>query len=150
MTNILKNVTDGLNTVDKFHESGQERSKTLSDRHKVDMASDSWLSKSIRPLTLLVLLAVVSIIGLMSAFGKHADPMIMGQLVALLGTAIGFYFQSKKNERIAEKNASANIKLERMRAKNDIKTTKRELRHERRQARRAERNQDKEDHQPNQ
>ena len=31
----------------------------LTDRHKADMASDSWLSKNIRPLTLIFILAEI-------------------------------------------------------------------------------------------
>ena len=37
-----------------------EIEKTLTERHRIDMASDSWLSKNIRPLTLIYLLGLLT------------------------------------------------------------------------------------------
>ena len=41
----------------------------VTDRWKADMASDSWLSKNIRPMTLIYLLTTYNLFALMSAFG---------------------------------------------------------------------------------
>ena len=40
----------------------------LSQRHTADMASDSWLSKNIRPMTLIAILTGYFVFALMSAF----------------------------------------------------------------------------------
>lgn len=141
-------VGQGLKVADKvgdFVETGQERQATLTERHKNDMNSDNWLSKSIRPLSLLILLAVVCFIGIMSSFGFDADPVIMGELVVLLGSAFGFYFDSRKREKIALQNAKANVKVEQLKTRHQLKQEKKEARHERRLERRRERKQDKED-----
>ena len=53
----------------------------LTDRLKADMASDSWLSKNIRPLTLIFILAAYFIFAMMSAF----DLETRGNYVELLG-----------------------------------------------------------------
>lgn len=145
MKNLISTVFKGAAVADKFHESGQERQATLTERHKNDMLSDNWLSKSIRPLSVLVLLSVVCIMGLGSLFGLKPDPVIMGELIALLMTAFGFYFQSRKNEKVAAENAKANIELEKIKVKASTKIEKKEAKRERRNARRAERKQDKED-----
>jgi hypothetical protein len=41
----------------------------LTDRLKADMSSDSWLSKNIRPMTLIAILGGYFTFALMSAFG---------------------------------------------------------------------------------
>jgi hypothetical protein len=40
----------------------------LTERHKADMSSDSWLSKNIRPLALVFILFTYTAFGLMSAW----------------------------------------------------------------------------------
>ena len=64
----------------------------LTDRLKADMASDSWLSKNIRPLTLIFILAAYFIFAMMSAF----DLETRGNYVELLGQwgmlIMSFYF----------------------------------------------------------
>jgi hypothetical protein len=42
--------------------------QAVTERWKADMASDSWLSKNIRPLTLIFILSVYTIFALLSAF----------------------------------------------------------------------------------
>jgi hypothetical protein len=148
-------IGDGLavaDKVDQFVETGQERQATLTERHKTDMQSDNWLSKSIRPLSVLILLLVVSTIAILSSFGYKTDPILYGEISAVFMTALGFYFNSKKAERVmqkkaemASKNAKANIQLETLKTKHELKQERKELRHERRLERRRERKQDKED-----
>ena len=41
----------------------------ITDRWKADMASDSWLSKNIRPLSLVAIFSAYVVFALMSAFG---------------------------------------------------------------------------------
>ena len=85
--------------------------KELSNRHALDMKSDSWLSKNIRPMTLIFLLGVVSMLSV-------TDGNIMGFVVkeayvslyeSLLMTAFGFYFSMRSVEKIMKmKNGKSN------------------------------------------
>lgn len=143
MKDLVNTIFKGADKVDEFTESAEERQATLSERHKTDMASDNWLSKSIRPITLIVLLGLQMIMVILSAFGRHVDPAIVSQHGVLLLGAFSFYFHSKKVERVAEKNAAANIKIEEMRLKHSQKIERKEIRAENRARRRAERTQDK-------
>ncbi|NBS71737.1 hypothetical protein EBT31_22910, partial [bacterium] len=45
----------------------------LTERLKADMGSDSWLSKNIRPMTLIAILAGYFTFAMMSAFGKNTN-----------------------------------------------------------------------------
>jgi NADPH:quinone reductase-like Zn-dependent oxidoreductase len=142
--NLVQAFTKGAETVDDLTESAEERQKELTERQRIDMGSDNWLAKAIRPLSLLILLGVVCFIGIMSTFGFDADPVILGELVVLLGSAFGFYFDSRKREKIAAKNAAANVEIEKLKSKTEARIERKEARLQRRLARRAERKQDKE------
>lgn len=75
----------------------------VTDRWKADMASDSWLSKNIRPLTLIALLTGYFMFALMSAFGYEATESYVtllgnwGQIVMLA------YFGGRTVEKIMDK-----------------------------------------------
>jgi hypothetical protein len=75
----------------------------LTDRMKADMASDSWLSKNIRPATLIFLLVAYSGFAVASIFGLETR----GAYVELLGQwgmlVMSFYFGGRTMEKIAEK-----------------------------------------------
>jgi hypothetical protein len=75
----------------------------LTDRHKADMASDSWLSKNIRPATLIFLLFAYSGFAVASIFGFETR----GAYVELLGQwgmlVMSFYFGGRTMEKIADK-----------------------------------------------
>ncbi len=110
------------NQADKFIATDEEREGWISERHEVDMKSDNWLSKSVRPITLLWLMAILTAIVVLEATIKATIPtdtkiMIGGLTVSV----IGFYFDSKKQERIAEKNAEGNLKLQKMRFRQERK-----------------------------
>ena len=81
----------------------------LTKRQEADMASDSWLSKNIRPLSLVALFFAYIIFAIMSAFVINTNDnytMLLGQWGQL---AFGFYFGSRGLEKIAEirsKNAT--------------------------------------------
>jgi len=81
----------------------------LTKRQEADMGSDSWLSKNIRPLSLIALFFAYIIFAVMSAFGINTNDnytMLLGQWGQL---AFGFYFGSRGLEKIAEirsKNAT--------------------------------------------
>lgn len=145
MKDLVANIIKGADKVDDFTESAEERQATLTKRHEVDMLSDNKLSKSIRPITLIVLLGLQVVLVVLSAFGLHADPAIISQHGVLLLGAFSFYFHSKKAERVAEKNAAANVKIEELKLKHANKLERKQVRAEIRASRRAERKQDKED-----
>jgi len=70
----------------------QEQERT--QRHQADMASDSWLSKNIRPLTLIYLLILATSLMFWDSASETftvADGYI-SLLTSLLMTVFGFYF----------------------------------------------------------
>jgi hypothetical protein len=75
----------------------------LTDRLKADMGSDSWLSKNIRPATLIFLLFAYSGFAVASIFGHETR----GAYVELLGQwgmlVMSFYFGGRTMEKIADK-----------------------------------------------
>lgn len=79
----------------------------LTKRQQADMSSDSWLSKNIRPLSLIALFVAYLVFAFMSAFDMDTNEsytMLLGQWGQL---AFGFYFGSRGLEKIAEIRANA-------------------------------------------
>jgi len=75
----------------------------VSDRWKADLASDSWLSKNIRPMTLIAILAGYFIFATSSAFElnvKQAYVELLGQWGMLIMSA---YFGGRTLEKIMDK-----------------------------------------------
>jgi uncharacterized membrane protein (DUF106 family) len=75
-------------------------SQELTKRQEADMKSDSWLSKNIRPMTLVFILVTYTIFGLMSAW----DLEVNNNYVELLGQwgmlIMSFYFGGRTLEKI--------------------------------------------------
>lgn len=74
----------------------------LTDRLKADMASDSWLSKNIRPMTLIAILTGYFTFAMMSAFGvdtNHSYVELLGQWGMLI---MSFYFGGRTLEKIID------------------------------------------------
>jgi len=74
----------------------------LTKRMEADMSSDSWLSKNIRPMTLVFILLVYTIFALMSAFGYNANESyvtLLGQWGMLI---MSFYFGGRTLEKIID------------------------------------------------
>lgn len=72
----------------------------VSQRHQTDMASDSWLSKNVRPLFLIANFAAVTLF----AFGSGAgwltvDPMYVSLYEKLLIAGVMFYFGGRSAEK---------------------------------------------------
>jgi len=139
---LFNKITKVANVADEYVETGQERQATLTSRHLADMQSDNWLAKAIRPLSLLLLLSTVVLMSILSSFGYEADPIIFGELSVLLGSAFGFYFDSRKREKIASQKAKAAIEIQKMKTKQEIKKERKMLRQDRRRKRRERRDQD--------
>jgi hypothetical protein len=75
----------------------------LTERMKADMASDSWLSKNIRPMVLVFLLLAYSGFAIASIFNYETR----GAYVELLGQwgmlVMSFYFGGRTMEKIADR-----------------------------------------------
>jgi hypothetical protein len=72
----------------------------LTKRQQADMTSDSWLSKNIRPMTLVFILAAYFLFALMSAYGHDANEAyvtLLGQWGMLI---MSFYFGGRSLEKI--------------------------------------------------
>jgi|TARA_R110000868_G_C10609828_1_gene741293 uncharacterized membrane protein (DUF106 family) len=80
----------------------------LTKRTEADMASDSWLSKNIRPMTLIFILLVYTAFAAMSA----ADIEVNNNYVELLGQwgmlIMSFYFGGRTLEKIMDMKAKKN------------------------------------------
>ena len=74
----------------------------ITKRQQADMMSDSWLSKNIRPMTLIFILITYTVFGMMSAW----DIEVNNNYVELLGQwgmlIMSFYFGGRTLEKIME------------------------------------------------
>jgi len=74
----------------------------VSTRWSADMASDSWLSKNIRPMSLIAIFVGYFLFAMMSAFGMNANEAyvtLLGQWGMLI---MGAYFGGRTVEKLAE------------------------------------------------
>jgi hypothetical protein len=82
--------------------AAQNDADNITDRWEADMASDSWLSKNIRPISLIAIFLGYFLFAMMSAFGLNANE----SYVTLLGNwgmlVFGAYFGSRTVEKITE------------------------------------------------
>ena len=86
-----------------FQEHELSLEKEISARHKADMASDSWLSKNIRPMITIFSLVIYTLfavtdgnLGSFNIADRYVE--LMGQI---LSYALGFYFTSRGLEKIS-------------------------------------------------
>jgi hypothetical protein len=76
--------------------------KELTTRLQADMASDSWLSKNIRPMTLIAILLGYFVFAMMSAFNMDTNTKyveLLGQWGMLI---MSFYFGGRTLEKIID------------------------------------------------
>jgi len=74
----------------------------LTKRQQADMASDSWLSKNIRPMTLIAILTGYFVFAMMSAFDMDTNKTyveLLGQWGMLI---MSFYFGGRTLEKIMD------------------------------------------------
>ena len=77
-------------------------SQEVTKRQQADMASDSWLSKNIRPMTLIAILLGYFTFAMMSAFGIDTNKSyveLLGQWGMLI---MSFYFGGRTLEKIID------------------------------------------------
>ena len=75
----------------------QQEQQELTRRLQLDMASDSWLSKNVRPLTLVYLMILFTL-----AFFRDVPEPTLQLLQNLLMTVFVFYFGSRTLEKITK------------------------------------------------
>ena len=82
-----------------------EMEKQITDRWKSDMASDSWLSKNVRPMVLvfLVVSTVLMIFIDAGAISFDVEPKWTDLLQLVLITVIGAYFGGRSLEKTKQK-----------------------------------------------
>ena len=85
-----------------FADAAKNEDNNVTDRWDADMSSDSWLSKNIRPMSLIAIFLGYFLFALMSAYGYNANE----SYVTLLGNwgmlVFGAYFGSRTVEKITE------------------------------------------------
>jgi uncharacterized membrane protein (DUF106 family) len=81
-------------------EADMREQEELTKRQQADMTSDSWLSKNIRPMTLVAIFMGYFLFAMMSAFGYNANEAyvtLLGQWGMLV---MSFYFGGRTLEKI--------------------------------------------------
>jgi len=69
--------------------------KAITERHKNDMQSDSWLSKNVRPMALIYLMGLFTL-----AFFLEVPESVLEMLQNLLMTVFIFYFGARSLEKM--------------------------------------------------
>jgi hypothetical protein len=85
-----------------FADAAKNEDNNVSNRWDADMASDSWLSKNIRPMSLIAIFCGYFLFAMMSAFGYNANESyvnLLGQWGMLI---MGAYFGGRTIEKLAE------------------------------------------------
>jgi len=86
--------------------AAQSDAENVTDRWQADMNSDSWLSKNIRPMSLIAIFMGYFLFAMMSAYGLNANE----SYVTLLGNwgmlIMGAYFGGRTVEKLAEMRSS--------------------------------------------
>lgn len=92
----------GIEELQAFAKAAENEDDNVTNRWKSDMSSDSWLSKNIRPLSLIAIFAGYFLFAMMSAFNYNANE----SYVSLLGQwgmlVMGAYFGGRTIEKLAE------------------------------------------------
>jgi hypothetical protein len=82
--------------------AAQNDADNITDRWEADMSSDSWLSKNIRPMSLIAIFLGYFLFAMMSAFGMNANESYV-QLLGQWGMLImGAYFGGRTIEKLAD------------------------------------------------
>ena len=95
-----------LAEMEMLAKAAQNDADNITDRWEADMNSDSWLSKNIRPMSLIAIFMGYFLFAMMSAYGLNANE----SYVTLLGNwgmlIMGAYFGGRTVEKLAEMRSS--------------------------------------------
>ena len=98
---IKEIIVEGGKVADDFIESGEERQEALTARHEMDMVNGSWLTKNVRPLTLLTLLFYwLILLPILQTFGVSIPDAQVNAVEMLSLAAFTFYFGGKSFEKV--------------------------------------------------
>lgn len=100
---LTKVINDGLSEIQKQVDDANETSqKELTARLQIDMTSDSKLSKNIRPITLIYLSVVVTLLAILdsSKIGFDIKPMWVDLFKYAYMAVLSFYFLARGIEKI--------------------------------------------------
>jgi len=107
ITDVTKALQDNPDLALKLKEidtrAFEAETKAVSERWQADMASDSWLSKNIRPITLIYILTAFNLMSVLDGFGfKIAEAYVnlLGQWGMVVMTA---YFGGRTLEKVMGK-----------------------------------------------
>jgi hypothetical protein len=111
-----------LNDLDKRQmEHEQNLESELTNRLKIDMKSDSVLSKNIRPLALIFLTLTVSVLALVSVIGYELEENQIAALkiwtpffTTIMVTVYAFYFGSRGLEKMQKMKSSGATDVEKV------------------------------------
>jgi|TARA_R100001079_G_C4421182_1_gene139849 hypothetical protein len=89
-------------------ESEADLQKNVTDRWTADMKSDSWLSKNVRPMTLIFMLVCTMLLIFIDAgtIEFHVEEKWTDLLQLVLITIVGSYFGGRSIEKLKSNNKS--------------------------------------------
>ena len=123
----IETIVDGVKTIanvaDKLHTSADEAESHIDNRHSVDMASDSKLSKAIRPVMLIACFVAFIAFSVLGIWFPVAVVLPLEISKTLLITAFMFFFGGRSIEKMT-RVAGRVERIERR----DIRKTKRQER----------------------
>ncbi|KKM85617.1 hypothetical protein LCGC14_1287250 [marine sediment metagenome] len=131
---IMGSIDKVASVVDENIFTEQERAEILTQRLEIDANSDNQLAKMIRPIVTLITCAVWVFVHIASVFHK-ISPEVLYSCDAAFMTCIGFYFDSRRREKINQRKIIAAIKIEKEKLSQQRIQNRREARLERIRAR---------------
>lgn len=98
LQSIVNTQLNDLNS--KIIDSNNQLEQEITERLKIDMSSDSWLSKNIRPLTLVFLLTMFTLTSIPSIWHLNVSQEFISILKDWGTLAFMFYFGGRSGEKI--------------------------------------------------
>jgi len=138
---VLEGIDKVGEIVDDSFESEQERQETLTERQRIDLSSPYKLPHLIRPVITLWSMLVWNVSVVWSLAVTQPDPYVLAATSGILASCVGWYFDSRRREKIADKKMKSEQAIMQDKTKAAIKLelikTRADIRAERRASRRA-------------
>ena len=127
----IPKIEDVGKIADDLISTAEERDEMLTKRLALDTTSPFMLPHLIRPIIALAVLSM-QILLFLAIFLKIEVPNdIIWQVGGLNAATIGFYFNSRKAEKMQAKNAAASVQIATIQAKAKVKEERKAKRHAR-------------------
>lgn len=124
---IIEGIDKVSNIVDENIFTEEENANLLTRRLEIDANSDNQLAKMIRPIVTLVTCLVWVFVHSMSVF-KEVPAEVLYSCDAAFMTCIGFYFDSRRREKITQRKTIAAIRISKQQFREDKKEARRNRR----------------------